>query len=127
MLFRSIKRPLSLKLDAALNVYTGKIENFNSDLLMNILTVQVSFGQRYNRITDVNTYVAGIGLHPFKPLYLEGKIWYDVQESEVQELALILKYMSQCWGIGLEFINRPDEFNVLVRVELKGLTGPLKF
>lgn len=37
-----------------------------------------------------------------------------------------IKYISQCWGISMEFIKRPGDFNVVILFELKGLTRPLK-
>ena len=116
-----IKTPLSIRLGAAYNVYTGSLESFNSDLNATISDITISAGQRYDKTDDIKTFVAGLGLHPYKPLYLQGRVWYDAVAKETKELALTLKYLSQCWGMSIEFINNPDDYHIRVLFELKGL------
>ena len=116
-----IKKPLLIRLNAAYNVHTGSLESINSDLNAAISNITLSAGQRYEKTGDIKTYVAGLGLHPFKPLYLQGRIWYDAAEKETKELSLALKYLSQCWGVSIEVINNPDDFHIRVLFELKGL------
>ena len=115
-----IKTPLSIRLGAEYNVYTGSVESFNSDLNATISDITISAGQRYNKTDDIKTFVAGLGLHPYKPLYLQGRIWYDAVEKETKELSLTLKYLSQCWAMSIEVINNPDDFHIRVLFELKG-------
>ena len=121
-----IKQPLPLRLAAAYNVHTGEIESVNSDVSMKIAEITFQAGQRYNRLNNVNTYEAGIGIHPFTPLTMNGKIWYDAEQKETREISLNITYMSQCWGINLGFVKRPDDFSVSFLIELKGLTKALK-
>ncbi len=121
-----IKQPLPLRLGAAYNVHTGNIESLNSDVSMKVAQITFQVGQRYNRLNNVNTYEGGIGIHPFAPLTLIGRIWYDAEQSETREKSLNLIYMSQCWGINLSFVKRPDDFSVSVLFELKGITKALK-
>jgi LPS-assembly protein len=121
-----LKRPLSLRLGAAYDVHTGQIENIYSDLSANIFGTVVSVGQRYNRPEDIQTYVAGIVLHPYKPLFMDGSIWYDAEKQETRDIAFNIKYMSQCWGVNVGFVKSPDDFSVKFLFELKGLTKALK-
>jgi lipopolysaccharide assembly outer membrane protein LptD (OstA) len=121
-----IKQPLPMRLGAAYNVHTGDIESVNSDVAIKIAEITLQAGQRYNRLNNVNTYVAGIGIHPFTPLSMNGKIWYDAEQQETREISLNLLYVSQCWGINLGFVKRPDDFTVSFLIELKGLTKALK-
>jgi LPS-assembly protein len=121
-----IKQPLPLRLGAAYNVHTGEIESVNSDVSMKIAEITFQAGQRYNRLNNVNTYEAGIGIHPFTPLTMNGKIWYDAEQKETREISLNIIYMSQCWGINLGFIKRPGDSSVSFLFELKGLTKALK-
>ncbi len=121
-----IKRPVSLRFDADYNVQTGRLESTNSDISVNFSEILLSAGQRYNRTEDINTYVAGIGIHPFKPLYIDSRIWYDSEENETRDVTLHIKYTNQCWGIDLGFIKRPGDFSVTVLFELKGITRALK-
>jgi len=121
-----IQWPLPLRLGAAYNVHTGKIESITSDVAIKISEITFLAAQRYNKLNNVNTYTAGIGIHPFTPLSIDGKIWYDAEQKETREISLSITYMSQCWGINLGFVKRPDDFSVSFLIELKGLTKALK-
>lgn len=121
-----IKQPLPMRLGASYNVHTGDIESVHSDVSMKIADVTFLAGQRYNRLNDVNTYVAGVGMQPFSTLSVKGGIWYDAEERETREINLNLTYMSQCWGINIGYVKRPDDFSISFLVELKGITKALK-
>jgi hypothetical protein len=115
-----------MRLDAGYDMHTGKLESINSDLSMTVLGIAFSAGQRYNREDDIQTYVAGIGIHPFQPLYLNGSVWYDAFERETRDIAATIKYVSQCWGVQIGAVKRPGDFNLTVLFELKGITRALK-
>jgi LPS-assembly protein len=121
-----IKKPLLLRFDADYDVHTGRVERTNSDIFLPISLLTLSGGHRYNRPEDITYYKAAIGLHPYKPLYLESKIWYDAKEHEAKEVGVKLKYLSQCWGIMIEYIKRPGDYDVRFLIELKGLTRSLE-
>jgi LPS-assembly protein len=116
-----IKKPVSLRLETSYDVNTGRLENINSDLSMSISETTISAGQRYDRQEDITYYNAGIGLHPFKPLYMDGRLWYDGKERRVRDITINMKYLSQCWGMTLEVIKTPNDFTVAILFELKGL------
>jgi LPS-assembly protein len=117
-----IKSPLLMRLEATYDIHTGRLESTNSDFSVKIRETVISAGQRYNRQDNITFYNGSIGLHPYKPLYLEGRIWYDAKEGETTDMTLNIKYISQCWGVSVEFLKRPGDFNVIFRFELKGLT-----
>ena len=117
----ALNKPLRLRMNADYNVHTGRVESVNSDINFKVYDVNVSAGQRYKRLGNIKNFVGGLQVHPFKPLYLESRIWYDANKKKPQELAFILKYLSQCWGISLEYIKNPDDFHIRVLFELKGL------
>jgi LPS-assembly protein len=121
-----LKKPVSFRFDVNYNLQTGKIDSTNSDISVTISDVFISMGQRYDRSDDTEYYTGNIKFHPYKPLYLEGRIWYDEKEKQVRESAVALKYLKQCWGLSLEVINRPGEFNVRIMFELKGLSRSIK-
>jgi len=121
-----VKKPLSLRFDIDYDVHTGKIENTNSDIILPLSAdITVMGGHRYSREDDISYYNAGLGIHPYKPLYLEGRIWYDHTEHETRSISLKLKYLSKCWGVLTEFIKRPGEFNAKIMFELTGITNSL--
>ncbi len=121
-----IKMPLQLRLETDYNVNTGRLSSIISDIRATIKGVTLSASQIYNKKNDTTYYRTGIGIHPFKPLYLDGRLWYDAEENETKEIAVNIKYLSQCWGIFAEFIKRPDDFIISVMFELKGITNLFK-
>ncbi len=121
-----IRRPVSLRLDTSYDVNTGKLESINSDLWMKISETTISAGQRYNRQDDTHFYTASMGLYPYKPLYTEARLWYDAKEKKAKEIAMNIKYTSQCWGVNMQFIKRPGDFTVALLFELKGISKGLK-
>jgi len=117
-----VKKPFSVRFDIDYDVHTGKVENTNSNVFLPISDITIMGGHRYNRKDDISYFDAGLGIRPYKPLYIEGKIWYDNAEHETRAVSLKLKYLSKCWGILMEFINRPDEFSAKVMLELTGIS-----
>ncbi|MBM4145545.1 MAG: LPS-assembly protein LptD [Nitrospira sp.] len=121
-----VKSPLSVRFDADYDVNTGKVESTNSDIVLPIITeITVMAGHRYNRTNDISYYNAGLAIHPYKPLYLESRIWYDNTEHETKAISLKLKYLSKCWGVLMEFIKRPGDFDARVMLELTGISKSL--
>ena len=120
-----IKRPLSARLETLYDVHTGKVDSINSEISMGFPIATISAGQRYNRLEDIKYYTAGLGLSLLKPFYLDSRVWYDSTTHEVREVSANIRYVAQCWAINLGIVNRPDDFNVSVMFELKGLTKPL--
>ncbi len=121
-----IKRPFSLRLDTAYNVHEGKLESINSDLRFKIPNGAIWAGQRYDRLEDVIFYRAGFEITPYKPWYVRGNIWYDAEEKEVRDIAIDLRYSSQCWGVNMGFIKRPHDFTFSVMFDLKGISKGFK-
>ena len=121
-----IKKPLLLRFGAIYDVNTGKLENANSDASVNISDTVISAGQRYNARDKTSFVNAGINLHPFKHLFIESKVWYDAKEKKTQDIVLGFKYLRQCWGLSIEFIKKPGDFNAVFMIELKGLTKGFK-
>ncbi|MEW6163353.1 MAG: LPS assembly protein LptD [Nitrospirota bacterium] len=121
-----IKRPISLRLDASYDVHGGKVESINSDLRLKVSETTFLAGQRYNRQEDIILYKAGIELHPYKPWYMGGRLWYDAEEKVVRDITVNVKYMSQCWGVSMAFIKRPGDFTVAIVFELRGISRAFK-
>jgi LPS-assembly protein len=121
-----IKRPLFVRFGATYDVHTGKLETANSDISVKISETVISAGQRYNAQDNTSFINAGINLHPYKPLFIESRLWYDAKGKQANEIVLSIKYLKQCWGLNVEFIKRPGDFNAVFMFELKGLTKAFK-
>ncbi len=121
-----VAKPVQARVGAAFNVHTGEVERVNSDIVVPMAAVTLTAGQRYNSPNNVNTYVAGVGIRPLSSLLLNGSIRYDAEESQTREIGFTLTYVSQCWGVTLGVVKRPDDFSMSFLFELKGITKALK-
>jgi len=118
-----IKRPVSLRLDASYDVNVGRLDSINSDLSMKIFKTTITAGQRYNIENDITFYNAGIGLNPYKPLNMEGGLWYDAKKREISDITVNIKYTSQCWVLNMKINKRPGDFIVSIKFDLTGLSS----
>jgi hypothetical protein len=122
----ALKKPVALRFEATYDVNTGRVNDTNADISLKISETTFSAGYRYDRQNDTTFYTATIGLHPFRPIYIDSRVWYDAKNRQLTEGLLNIRYIRQCWGIGLEFIKRPGDFNTVFKFELRGLTKDIK-
>jgi len=121
------KKPFSLRFEYDYDFYEGRTNSLNSDLGLSFNNVSFYLSQRYNETLDISYYRTGLGLQPFKSLYLSGAVWYDSKEKKVKDTSITLQIVKQCWAFLLNVNNRPGEFNVSFLIELKGLTRNVLF
>jgi len=121
-----IKRPVFLRFDATYDVHEGRVEGINSDMRVKVSKVAVWAGQRYNEQGDITLYKAGIELHPYKPWYMNSRIWYDARRKVVGDFKVDVKYMSQCWGVTVSFNKKPGDYTVAILFNLKGISSSFK-
>ncbi|MEW6584502.1 MAG: LPS assembly protein LptD [Nitrospirota bacterium] len=120
-----VKRPLSLKMEARYDVHKGDLQSINSEMSVKVADTRISAGQRYNGQEDISVYRAGIGFRPFKPLYLQGDVWYDEKEKQIRDVGVTLQYNHQCWSFFLAVRKVPGDFDITFRFELTGLSKSL--
>jgi LPS-assembly protein len=116
-----LKRPINLRLSTDYDLHLGRLDSFYSDLNMNISDITFSVGQRYNEADNITTYTGSVKVHPYKPLYVEGRIWYDQKQRQFSDASLNMKYIGQCWAVMVEFIRNPSGYSGRVLFDLKGL------
>ena len=110
-----------LRLSADYDLHLGRLDSLNSDLTMNISGITFTAGQRYNKADNITTYTGSVKVHPYKPLYVESRIWYDEKQGQFSDVTLNIKYISQCWAVMVEFIRNPAGYSGRVLFDLKGL------
>jgi len=116
-----LKRPVTLRLSADYDLHLGRLDSFYSDLTMNISDITFTAGQRYNKTDNITTYTGSVKVHPYKPLYVESRIWYDEKQGQFSDVTLNIKYISQCWAVMVEFIRNPSGYSGRLLFDLKGL------
>ncbi len=88
----------------------------------------IGFGESYRRSSSLDqvTFEGGIN-NPviikgkLFPVDLHGKLWYDLKGNGVQEINVKTNYSHQCWGLSVSYTRRPNEYQIVFAVELKGL------
>ncbi len=117
-----LKKPVTLRLSADYDLHLGRLESLNSDITMKISEILFTAGQRYNKTDNITTYTGSVKVHPYKPLYVEGRVWYDEKQRQFSDISFNIKYISQCWAVMFEFIRNPDNgYSGRVLFDLKGL------
>ncbi|MEW6109289.1 MAG: LPS assembly protein LptD [Nitrospirota bacterium] len=121
----SMRKPLSLKMEATYDVHKGRLETVTSDMSFHISNATLSLGQRYNRQEDIMLYKTQVEFSPARYLKMAGRLWYDAKGRGLRDMTLSLMYLRQCWGIKFEVIKRPGDYTVMVMFELTKLVSNL--
>ncbi|MBI5408184.1 MAG: LPS-assembly protein LptD [Nitrospirae bacterium] len=119
---------VALNVNASYDVDERRLSEEIASITLMGKTGYVTVGENYRRATalDQVTFEAGL-YNPIKigkmplPLDLSTKLWYDLNGSGVQELDLNGRYTHQCWGLLFSYIKRPEEYQVTLVFELRGL------
>jgi LPS-assembly protein len=126
-----IKTPFPLTMEVTYGVDTGKIETVTSDIAVPVFSPMqalVTLSSRYNRLENVDAYVLGAQIIPFKSLQLAGDLYYDPLNGGLTNVDFYARYLMQCWGVRLEVTKKPGDLSEKIMIELTGLTskGPWK-
>ncbi|MBI4823385.1 MAG: LPS-assembly protein LptD [Nitrospirae bacterium] len=117
-------RLLRIRANAAYDLDEGALDYANSELSVDVSRKAVfSMGQNYTRQSNVFLHTFGVGYTHSKALFLDGKLWYDSKEGTLNNMAVGLSYMRQCWGMNVQAIRSPDDFSVFLTIALKGLSS----
>ena len=117
----TLHTPISVQTDLFYSFRRRGFESFNYSLGLRLQKIELRFGQRYNRETELHAYTGSIGIKAWKRVNLEGSVWYDARGEGLQNLVIRSRYRKKCWWIDLSFSKRPDEYLVMLTIGLKGL------
>jgi LPS-assembly protein len=119
---------VDIGMNASYDVNNGKVEETIAYFNVKGRTGYFGVGKNFRRVTDLDQYTFSAGVHaPITvfntslPVDLSGELWYDADGGRIQELNIITQYSRQCWGFSVTYNKRPDEYQIVFAVELKGL------
>jgi LPS-assembly protein len=122
-----VKTPKLLTLSAIANYDTYTREIVSSSEGMSINTDRVKFNVSHQYLLEPKTkYLIGDTDIKIGKWDVIGKIWRDLVLERNTQQEYQLHYASQCWGLGIVYINKPGEKQFLLTLDLKGL-GTMKF
>lgn len=101
--------PLRLRMDAVYSTYQHNISSFNSDISFSKERWGLTFGSRYDWISDIKFLSGSVEarLNPQWNIYVTSR--YDVKAKEIIENRYEVGYRKQCWGVDFLYIKRIDE------------------
>jgi LPS-assembly protein len=122
-----VKTPKLLTLSAIADYDTYAREVVSSTEGMSIYTDRVKFNISHQYLLEPKTkYLIGDTDIKIGKWDVIGKIWRDLVLERNTQQEYQLHYASQCWGLGIVYINKPGEKQYLLTLDLKGL-GAMKF
>ena len=126
-----VKTPKLLTLSASTDYDTYSHTFLSSSESASVDTGKVKFNITHEYLhasaTNPTTefLIGGIGFKAGR-WDVNAQLWRDMVLKETTEQEYRLHYASQCWGLSIEYINRPGEKQYKALLDLKGL-GAMKF
>ena len=116
--------PLSASVTLSYNHYAKQINSMTSRLKADFRKVSLTLGQSYVRSSEIETYSAEGRIKTSDRTQLFAGIKYDeAEENDLEETSAGVLYQSQCWGMELTYIRKPDDYSIYVKVTLLGIGG----
>lgn len=123
----AVKTPklLTISSSANYNTYTNRLSSSSESVSVKGEKAQIDMTHQYLRDPRTQFLIAGLGFK-IGQWDMKGQVWQDVERRVTTQREYTAHYASQCWGLGLSYINKPGETQYLFTLDLKGL-GAVKF
>jgi LPS-assembly protein len=123
---------IDISANASYDVHENRLSESIASIKLHDKTGYIGIGKNFRRLIDLDQYTVEVGINsPIRiknlslPVDFHGKLLYDVDRGDVQEMSLISSYIHQCWKFSAAFNQQPDEYQIIFAVELMGL-GTIK-
>jgi LPS-assembly protein len=120
----AVKTPklLTVSANANYNTYTDRLSSSSESVSIKGESVQFDMTHQFLREPKTQFLIGGLGFKAGQ-WDLKGQVWRDVVNRLTTQKEYTAHYSSQCWGLGLSYVNKPGETQYLVLLDLKGLGG----
>jgi LPS-assembly protein len=120
--------PVDFSINTSYDIHDSRLIDSIASLKLRGSKGFLGIGKNFRRSSELDQYTVDAGTaEPIRirgrsiPLYLYGKLWYDLKGAGVQESRVKTTYRSQCWAVTVIYAKRPDEDQVIFNIELVGL------
>ncbi len=124
-------RPITFKIDSSYNPNSGRIEKINYSMSFSLLDVSFKIEQRYSKEDEILNYRGSITIPLTAKWSVSNSVYYDAKGEGLRSLVSNLSYNSKCWRFKISYTKRPDDYQVMFLIELKGIgvlnIGGLRF
>jgi LPS-assembly protein len=137
---------VKIKTDSFVNFYSGSIDMFNADLWYNSpgqwdlalgerfsesgllpqkgdIFNPLSLGLLQNQPLPIRYWTSTLRIYLTTQLTVAAKWYYDVENSQLSEGDYGIRYMANCWGITIGYVQFPDRNQISFAVDLIGVGG----
>lgn len=124
-LYLKTPKMLALSIAEDYDPHTGSFTSSSESATVRTDLFRLSASHQYLQDPRTKYVIAGGGT-TLGRWDVDVQIWHDMLAKETTQQEYKLHYASQCWGLGLMYVEKPGERDYLLTLELKGL-GALKF
>ncbi len=118
----TFRRPVNLSVGAAYDHAEDEFASARAKVDVKAGKTGVTANYFYTRSTGVNVYEVDVNQGVGRRLALSAGVRYDdEEEGGAEELRAGIRYTSQCWGVELAYVERPEDYSVFVNLSLLGL------
>ncbi|MBI1824187.1 MAG: LPS-assembly protein LptD [Nitrospirae bacterium] len=137
---------MKLKTDSFYNFYSGSVDMFNGDLWFDSPGVwDLALGERFSKSgvipqkgdifnplslgllqsqpLPIRYWTSSLRIHLTSQLTVATKLYFDSQNGILSEGDYGIRYLANCWGMTLGFVQFPDRNQISFAVDLTGLGG----
>ena len=122
-----LKTPKMLAVSVAedYDFYTRSFTSSSESATVTADYLRFSLSHQYLLDPHTKYVIAGAGATLGK-WDVDVQVWHDMLAKQTTQQEYKVHYASQCWGLGVMYVEKPGERDYLLTLELKGL-GALKF
>jgi LPS-assembly protein len=123
----TVKTPKLLTFSAIENYDTyNRVSTSSSEsITLSTSTLRFNLSRQYLHQPTTRYLITGGGATLGK-WDIDVQFWRDIETKTTTQQEYKVHYKSQCWGVGVMYLEKPGEKNYLLTLDLKGL-GALKF
>lgn len=119
-LFLKMPKLLTLSASGNYNTYTDRLSSSSESLAVRGQVVQFDVSHQYLRDPRTQYLILGLGFKAGR-WDVKGRGWRDIENRTVTQQEYLVHYASQCWGVGVSYIDKPGDKQYLFLFDLKGL------
>lgn len=124
-LFLKTPKTITISASGEYDTYIDRIKTSSGSIKYTGDGLQLDLTHRYLREPRTEFLIGGAWFKLGR-WDLSGHWWLDMENRKTTQEEYRAHYLSQCWGLGISYIQKPAETQYLMMLELKGL-GAIKF
>jgi hypothetical protein len=116
--------PVSVTSSLSYSHTEDRLESMDTNASLEFSRLGLTGGQHYDRAGHVESYSGRVSYKASGAIEVFAGTRYDASEEKgLEETSAGTRYMSQCWGVKLTYVKRPEDYSVFIEARLLGIGG----